>query len=78
MRDCIRAIRQVVRIPGALSMAVMPSRQPAALAAGPVGALHIGSLVDFMEQGLAAREPKLTCDANHVPANIPALVETAK
>lgn len=78
MRDCITAIGQAVRIRGTLTMPVMPSRRPAAPAAGPVNVLFIDALSDRMEHGLAAQKPTVTADASDVPAKVPALIETAK
>lgn len=78
MRGCATAIRQTVRIPGARTDTVMLHRGPAALAAGSVHVLHIGSLVDLMKHGLAAQQPSVTADASRMPVKVPAPVEMAK
>ena len=52
MRGCVIALRQTVRVLGILTMAVLLSRSPAALAAGPVNVLYAGSLVNLMEHGI--------------------------
>jgi len=46
------AIGQIVRILGTLSVALLLSRGPAAVAAGPVNVLYAGSLVNLMEHDI--------------------------
>ena len=60
MRGCLIALRHTVRIIGILTIAVLLSRSPAALAAGPVNVLYAGSLVNLMEHGIGPAFNKAT------------------
>lgn len=60
MRGNITVIRSMARILGTLAMAVLLSRAPAALAAGPVNVLYAGSLVNLMEHDIGPAFNKAT------------------
>ncbi len=60
MRDCATAIRQTVRILAIIAVAVLLSRSPTAVAAGPVNVLYAGSLVNLMEHGIGPAFNKAT------------------